>query len=365
MKLFRMLILAGAAVGGTLVYKARVNFTAPGTDTVPGASSTPSEGGFYDSLTGPGSLAATLKEKTDARDAGMTGNPLVNNDNQYNRSTNAPPRRGTSSMKTSISNKGGGDDSSHDDPALLYAASKGDVATVEKRLASGSKVDSRDALRRTPLMYASWNGYSDLCARLLAAGANPEFRDRAGNNVYDYAAGRGLLEQLRYLLTRTNTQDTQHYEEYSMLIQAAFTGDPALVPTDTGALASVNRINPEGQAPLHIAAGNGSVELIKKLIERGADVNLANANRQTPLHWAAWNNQTEAVNLLLHYGANVTQTDLAGNTPLIFAAQNGSTQAALQLLKKGSDKYVSNKAGKTAAITAEDYGFRDLAQVLK
>lgn len=350
MKLFRMMILAGAAVAGTVVYKARVRFTEPGTSLIPGQSETPGSG-IYSSLTGPGSLVTVIREGAESRETNGSSLPAASGNTRFSRSTRSAQH--------------GGEESSHDDLTLILAASKGDVATVEKRLAMKSKVDSRDNLRRTPLMYASWNGYMELCSRLLAAGANPEFRDREGHNVFDYAAGRGQLEGLRYLLTRTNMQDTQHYQEYAVLIQAAFAGNPGLVPQGTGPLSSVNRINPEGQAPLHIAAGNGSVELIKALIERGADVNLANSNRQTPLHWAAWNNQTEAVSLLLYYGAHISLADLAGNTPLIFAAQNGSAQASQLLLKKGADRYVANKAGKTAAISAEDAGYRDLAQVLK
>ncbi len=361
MKFFRMLILGGAAIAGTVVYKARVSFTAPGTDMVPGESATLNDGGgIYSSLTGPGSLVTVIRAGEAAREAGGDGSNQLPQSNGINRNARGG-HTGTALPGATV----GSDDTSHEDLTLILAASKGDVATVEKRLAMKSKVDSRDALRRTPLMYAAWNGYADLCSRLLAAGANPEFRDREGNNVFDYAAGRGQLEELRYLLTRTNTQDTQHYQEFAQLIQAAFAGDASLIPVGTGALASVNRINPEGQAPMHIVAGNGSTALIQKLMERGADVNLANSNRQTPLHWAAWNNQTDAVNMLLYYGANAAQTDLAGNTPLIFAAQNGSTQASLLLVKKGADRYIANKAGKTAAITAEDYGYRDLAQVLK
>lgn len=342
MKISRFLILAGAAAAGTLVYKARVNFTAPGTAATPGQ-------GMYAGLTGPGSLAHTWQESTEAREAALANKEsyAVTSGGRYK----GPDPK---------------DDGKADDLNLIVAAAKGDISGVEKRLAGGrSKVDSRDSLRRTPLMYASWNGHMDLCSRLLAAGANPEFRDREGNNAFDYAAGRGLVDELHYLLTRTRMDDDRHYEEYAKLIQAAFAGDAALLPAGAGKLAPVNRINPEGQAPLHIAAGNGSVGLMEALIKRGADVNLANSNRQTPLHWAAWNNQTAALALLMRYGADITQQDLAGNTPLIFAAQNGSSDAAVMLLKQGSDRYFANKAGKTAAIVAEDSGYRDLAQLLK
>ena len=342
MKISRFLILAGAAVAGTVVYKARVNFTAPGTASTPGQ-------GLYAGLTGPGSLANTWQESTEAREQGR--DPYSSGGGNNNSRYKGPDPK---------------DDGKADDLTLIVAAAKGDASAVEKRLASGrSKVDSRDGLRRTPLMYASWNGYTDLCSRLLAAGANPEFRDREGNNAFDYAAGRGLVDELHYLLARTRMEDDRHYEEYAKLIQAAFAGDATLLPPGAGKLAPVNRINPEGQAPLHIAAGNGSVDLMEALIKRGADVNLANSSRQTPLHWAAWNNQTAAVTLLLRYGADITQQDLAGNTPLIFAAQNGSSDAVVLLLKQGSDRYIANKSGKTAAIMAEDSGYRDLAQLLK
>lgn len=340
MKLGRFLILVGAAAAGSLVFKARTTFTAPGTASVPGE-------GIYAGLTGEGSLAHTLKESAQAREDAMAGK------------TPTMPTNSLSNYKKTS------DGDEKDDITLVYAAAKGDMAGVERRLSAKSKVDSRDGLRRTALMYASWNGYMDMCSRLLAAGANPEFRDRDGNNAFDYAAGRGLVDELNYLLTRTRLEDSKHYHEYAMLIRAAFAGDVTQIPEGAGKLPSVNRINPEGQAPLHIAAGSGSVELMETLIKRGADVNLANNLRQTPLHWAAWNNQTDAVGLLLRYGAQVDYADLAGNTPLIFAAQNGSTDAALLLLKQGADRYVSNKDGKIASLVAVDYGYRELAALLK
>lgn len=344
MKLSRILILAVAALAGTAVYEVRTNFTVPGTGELPGGEATPeSQPGFYAAATGPGSLVSTMRKQTAIRNARLKNRTSPANDYGRSDTPSGPP----------------------DDLALLNAAAKGDDAAVQKRLQAGAKVDSRDNERRTALMYAAWNGYPEICSRLLAAGANPEFHDRDEHSMFDYAAGRGQVDEVQYLLERTALKDTQHYVEYAKLVQAAFAGRPELMPPGKGALASVNRINPEGQAPLHIAAGNGVLAMITALIDRGANVNLPNDNKQTPLHWAAWNNQAEAVQALISHGAKVDVPDLGGNTPLIFAAQNGSAQAITVLMKSGADRYIANKDGKTAGLVAQDHGFRDLAAALK
>lgn len=251
-----------------------------------------------------------------------------------------------------------------DDLSLILAAAKGDKNLVERKLSAHVKVDSRDSLRRTPLMYSSWNGFDDISNRLIAAGANPAFKDRDGNNVFDYAASRGLVDSLHFLLQRTHTAD-DHYMEYALIIQATYAADPARLPQGTGNLASVNRLTPEGQAPLHIAAGNGSVDIMQSLIKRGAQIDIINSSKQTPLHWAAWNNQAQAVALLISQGADITATDASKNTPLLLAAQNNAMESAKILLAKGADRYVANKDGKTPAIAAEDKGFTELSHLLK
>lgn len=334
-KFRRVLILIAAAGAGILVYKAqRFMMTAPGTQNVPGQN-------IYATLTGPGSIGDTWNHSTNARDAG------------------SPPSARSPRPPGKL------DDVSPDDLALLEAAARGDKRAVDKRLSQGAKVDSRDSERRTPLMYASWNGYDDISSRLVAAGANPEFQDRAGNNAFDYAAGRGQTQHLQFLLQRTRMNDTKHYMEYAQLLRAAFANDPGSVLNGMGKLASVNRINPEGVAPLHITAGNGSVDLSEALIQRGAQVNIRNGMNQTPLHWAAWNNQPKSIELLLRKGADIEQADMAGNTALILAAQNNSRAAVDMLLAKGADRYATNRQGKTAGIIADDNGNSELATLLK
>ena len=339
MHMHKILILLTAALAGSVFYKVEHALTAPGTDSVPG-------GNLYSSLTGEGSLMHTWKMETAARDASLADGSIPKN-----------PR--------GVPGGGAVAEFAPDDAALLDAASKNDIKKVEARLAAKTKVDSRDDSRRTPLMYASWNGYDDVIVRLLAAGANIDLRDREGNNAFDYAAGRGLEGTLKVLFEHTRTTDDNHYIEYAKTLQATFADDPSKLPDGKGELASINRVNPEGEAPLHIAAGNGSVKMIEALLQRGANVNFANAAQQTALQWAAWNNRADAVALLLKKGANSKLADLAGNTPLILAAQNNSKDAALVLLDNGADKYAVNKQGQTAGIIAEDKGYKDLAALLK
>lgn len=248
--------------------------------------------------------------------------------------------------------------------ALIEAAAKGDRKQIETLLKNHMKVDSRDEHRRTPLIYAGWNGYQEAAAQLLAAGANVSLQDRDGYNAFDYAAGRGLVDMVSFLLKHTKTPDNKGYVEYATLTKAAFAGDPAQFPPGTGKLKSVNRISPEGQTPLHIAAGNGSLAVAEALVKRGADVNRSNNSNQTALHWAAWNNQTTTLEWLLNHGGDITKQDLAGDTALTLAAQNNSVETAKVLIEKGADKTAFNKQGKTARTIADDKGYRELTSLL-
>ena len=97
--------------------------------------------------------------------------------------------------------------------------------------------------------------------------------------------------------------------------------------------------------PLHFAAQNGHLEVVRLLLERGANVNAQNTDelwwreRRTPLHFAAQNGHLDVVRLLLERGANVNAetSGVAGWTPLHFAAQNGHLEVVRVLLERGAN----------------------------
>ena len=145
------------------------------------------------------------------------------------------------------------------------------------------------------LLEAAKNGQLSEVRRLLAEGANANYRDRYGVGPLQAAAGRGGLEMVKALL---------------------------LAGADAKSLAL------DGCTPLHVAAGRGHFEVAKLLIEGNADVCAVDKDGETPLHVAARSKAPKDrvlanVALLLAKGAYVNARDKHGQTPLHEAAEFG------------------------------------------
>ena len=71
------------------------------------------------------------------------------------------------------------------------------------------------------------------------------------------------------------------------LLTLILSGVTALVLSGCGADADIDAKDDAGEAPLHRAAWDISLDVARLLIERGADIDAKNNNGRTPLHWAA------------------------------------------------------------------------------
>ena len=175
---------------------------------------------------------------------------------------------------------------------------------------------TRNADGLSPVLYALYNGRSDLVEPLLDA--NPPL------DVFDSAAV-GRTRGLEVLLD----------------------GEPALATA----------WSKDGFTALHLAAFFGQEEAAKLLLERGAEVNLAarNANiHVAPLHSSAAGSHAGIVKLLLEHGADPNAAQDGGSTPLHSAAQNDDRESVEALLEAGADPAFANEDGKTPADLAGD-----------
>lgn len=92
-----------------------------------------------------------------------------------------------------------------------------------------------------------------------------------------------------------------------------------------------------GSYPLHIAAAQGHLSILRLLIAAGTDVNARDGNRETPLHRAAAGGHDACIIHLCKRGAEVDAPAKDGATPLAHAAQNGKPAAVRLLLDYGAD----------------------------
>jgi N-acyl-D-amino-acid deacylase len=102
------------------------------------------------------------------------------------------------------------------------------------------------------------------------------------------------------------------------------------------------------------AAGSGSLEAMKMLIDRRADVNARNAFGSTALMWSI--TDPKKVRLLLDHGADVNAAARSGRTALIVASfANPSAEVVRMLLAKGASVAVMDQR-KVTPLNAATFG---------
>jgi ankyrin repeat protein len=181
---------------------------------------------------------------------------------------------------------------------FLVAARNADATGMERALAAGANVNSRNRLGESALVILLKNNKVDLAQEVLAAGAD-----------VNLAAVNGITP----------------------LMTAAFNGQTAIAKQllDKGAnLAPVDRLY---RNAMTYAAGSGSTEIVVMFLAKGVDANAVYNNDLTALMWAAGFGKTPTVTALLAAGAKPGLKDNRGKTATDMAREEHFTETAAVL----------------------------------
>lgn len=149
---------------------------------------------------------------------------------------------------------------------LLTSVINNDLAGVRNLLEQGVEVNTLDENNRSALMYASFEGYTEIMESLISNGADPDLRDINGRTALIFAASGPFPAAVHLLLEKgadVNVQDRD--EHYTALMYAA---------------------------------AEGQLENVKLLIEYGADPTVNDVDGDNALVFARNNNHHEVVDFL-------------------------------------------------------------------
>ncbi|KAG7349409.1 ankyrin repeat domain protein [Nitzschia inconspicua] len=174
---------------------------------------------------------------------------------------------------------------------LLFAASRGDSATIALMCDQGFNPNNSDYDHRTALMVASMKGNTEVVKMLLDYKADPNLVDMHSSTALLEAVKNGHGDTMELLQKRGAKLCMKESFAASTLCQAVFDGDSAL---------------------------------LRRLLEAGTPVNACDYDKRTAAHIAAAEANLSAFQALCAHGADLQLEDRWGSTPMMEAERHGS-----------------------------------------
>lgn len=243
---------------------------------------------------------------------------------------------------------------------LLKAVEKNQVTIVQLLLRFDGNVNVQDKQGRTALMTAAWKNNFHIMGELLRYGADVNKKDNTGRNVlHNLAAdkhcnwGRDVIAELLKQNIAIDGPNGQDDQKRSPLHWAASTGKKELCEMLLRRAklprANINAMEFRQKTALHLAVTHGRDDIVELLLAYGADVMAKSDGSWTPLHNACEQGSVKILKQLMDAGADINARLLNNmTTPLHVAAQAGHLDIVKCLL---AEKDVKRAAKDTFGIT--------------
>lgn len=183
---------------------------------------------------------------------------------------------------------------SYDD--ALSAASMGDPNTLVSLIRRGLDPDTVDAQGNTLLILAAREGHTATVEALVRSRARIDYRNPAGDSALMLAVLRGHDDTARALL---KAGAAVAHDGWAPLHYAAFEGRDGLIGPILAAGAEVNAPAPNKATALMLAARNGHIDVVRRLLALPqTDLNALNDAGLSADAWALQNNNSDIAGLI-------------------------------------------------------------------
>ena len=232
---------------------------------------------------------------------------------------------------------------------MIECVKKRNITEVQRMLFNNASPNARQRgeSHLTVLMIACVNQDLEMVKLLLDAGANPDIANEEGTTALFAAAYIDTelgTKIVKLLLNSGAHANTARIEGETPLLQAIIRNqESAILILQAGA--NPNAINKDNLSVLHLAAQNGHLEIVERIIAEGqVDLNIVdNDKAQAPIHSAVHNKRYNIVEVLADAGVNLNIKNKEGCGVIGEAIKNNDSQMVKLLLAKGADPNISLK----------------------
>ena len=246
---------------------------------------------------------------------------------------------------------------------LMFASEHGHSDVVITLLTVGSiNVNSYSIDGFTALHFAAENNFSAVVSLLLEFGANPNPWTNNGWTPLLFASNSGHTESALLLLRAKANPNFILPDGTSSVFLACKNSNAVLAY-----YLLKHGANPESSAsgitPLMAACENGNVDIVRMLVDKKINLNLQH-NQRTALHISCERGHSEIALTLLKYGANPHLKADNDDSPLTISCEQGLYSIVVYLLENGIKPDDSKRDGWTPLMLASLNGHTKIVEEL-
>ena len=252
----------------------------------------------------------------------------------------------------------------HDSTPVEFSSTIGDVALARCLLEHGADSTAINADGEMPLHYAMQVGNIEMAELLIPRmGDKCDKGDRSGNTPLNLAVQQGHQQVALFLLDHGANPLAVGPRGRTPLHEAARQGNLDLLKRLSNAVPPLTLVQPDadGNTPLHLAVCNYSVKdrswesdniaVVEWLLSVArADPNIPDEIGYTPLHEAASQGLAKIMKILLRNGADPKRRDREGRVPLHVSAEHGDVETAKILFEGTGGLNLRDKEGMTPLL---------------
>ncbi|GBM40117.1 Ankyrin-3 [Araneus ventricosus] len=235
--------------------------------------------------------------------------------------------------------------------ALHLATKYGHTEIMEVLVEKKADVDIQSVDGQTPLHLASADGSTKMIEILLNGEAKLSIRDKTNKLPVELATANRHLYALKILL------ENQYKNFNNLLHIAAGNGDLEIAKYLIGKNCDLHFRDSSDRKPVHVAAQHGYLDVVKLFLT--SDESLKD---NTLLHLAVSGGHLELVRFLIDKKVYLNAPDEKGDTPVHLAAIHGNKNILEILLYHGACYDSSNNSGRRAKNLAQEELIRKALQ---